>query len=466
MPTPSQLSSVQRLPSSNADDRSLVKRVVAEMFPLMLVGALSLALTTVDAVLLAQKYGDNVVATFGPITYLVLTFGCLINGATLAAKIQIAKLFAGRTNDARFLSAVATSFIFVALCAVFLVVAWFAGANRLIDNMFPPESRAYAAVYLNAYFLTCFVPLAVYECAAKIFLAIKRPLLPVVCSTLACSLNIALDWLFLFPFNLGVDGSAYATALATCAAIALEFAFLRSALKTTPAQAPDDRRRRPRFDNETARFLRKKGGVLALDNLLFYLASLYIYWELNQFYASDAFTIGALAGISAANHLESWVYTLQCAGQETTSTAVAHYSVSSPKRVWRATVYCALLTVALSATLALTLYATRDWALEFFAIPKDAPAYETALVRLNYITSTYWLCGIAGVLAHARRALGNVNLVFGVAIFSALTRIAWTFFIVNYLENRELQHYLLAYPLSWLVAIVLLLFPPRRPNRP
>lgn len=205
--------------------------------------------------------------------------------------------------------------------------------------------------------------------------------------------------------------------------------------------------------------MRNKGGVLALDNFLFYLASLYICWELNRFYASlGAAAVSAVAGISAAIRLEAWVYDLQSAGRETTSTAVAHYSVSAPERVRRAVACCALLTVALSATLAPTLYACRDWALELFAIEKGTTAYETAIVRLNYITSTYWLCGVAGVLAHARRASGKVNFVFGVAIFSTLTRIAWIYVVANCLETSELHHYLLACPASWLAAIVPLFF--------
>lgn len=458
------LETIPNPPNCAPYQRSLVKRVVDEMFPLTFVGVLALALTTVDAVFLAQKFGDDVVvAIFGPIIYLTLTFGCLINGITLGVKIQIARLFAERADALRLRDVVATSFGVVVLCAAFLIAAWFANANWLTANMFPPESRPCAGAYLNAYFLTCFVPLAVYECAAKIFLAVKRPRLPVACAALAFALNVALDWLFVFPLDMGLAGSAYATALATCAAIALELTFLRPLLSVdspaSNAQTSDARRRRPRFDGETARFLQRKGSVLALDNFLFYLATLYIYWELNRFYASlGAAAVSAVAGISAANRLEAWVHNLQGAGQETTSTAVAHYSVSAPNRVRRAIACCAFLTVALSATLALTLYACRDWALELLAIQKGTTAYETAIVRLNYMTSTYWLCGVAGVLAHARRATGKVNFVFVVAIFSALTRIAWIYVVANYLENRELHHYLLAYPASWLAAIVLLFF--------
>lgn len=483
--SPCQLSDATQPPRRAFVDRSLVRRVVGEMAPLTLVNVLALALTTIDSVFLAQKYGHNVDAMFGPTTYIALTFGCLISGATLAVKIRIARLFAAPKDAANLRSAVATSFCVVAVSAAALIALWFAVSNLLISNALPPESRPYANAYLNAYFLACFVPSALYECAAKTLLALKRPRVPLLCAALAGALNVALTWLFLFPLDKGVAYSAYATALATGAAAALAFAFLRSTLASvspsskkrerTPDTRPSSRRltlqsrlprsRRlpfpfPRFDGATARFLLQQGGFLALDNLLFNLATLCLYRELNQFCAtsySDSDFALAAAGISVANRLEAWVHNLQNAGSETTSTAVAHYSVSAPERVRQAVAYCALLTVALSATLALTLYVGRDWALEFYKIKKGTLAYDAAILRLSYMTSTYWLCGVAGVLAHARRATGRSKFVFGVAIVSALSRLAWIYLVSNYWENQELHHYLSAYPVSWLVGIVLLL---------
>jgi len=112
----------------------------------------------------------------------------------------------------------------------------------------------------------------------------------------------------------------------------------------------------------------------------------------------------------------------------------------------------------LSATLALSLYIGRDWALELYEIEKGTRAYETACARLNFMTSTYWLCGVAGVLAHARHATGRARFVFFVSLCSALTRIAWIYVVARFMENCQLELYLAAYPVSWLVGLALLLF--------
>ncbi|MBE6016455.1 MAG: MATE family efflux transporter [Lachnospiraceae bacterium] len=151
--------------------------------------------------------GMSAVTMGGQIITVVLV---LATGLANGAGIYISQLYGARKQDLipRVIGTVLVSFAVLAL--FFTAVILIFGKMILLALNTPKEALEYAIAYLSIYICgTIFV--YIYNAFAAAIRALGRTMPAMVAVIITAVLNIALDFLFVGPFHMGVAGAAIAT---------------------------------------------------------------------------------------------------------------------------------------------------------------------------------------------------------------------------------------------------------------
>ena len=178
-----------------------------------LLGMLSMsAVTAIDGVFVGHGIGSDGIAAINiciPLLMLFTGAGLMVGaGSSVVASIQLSrgKLKAARIN-------VTQALLFVTLAGLapsFLIMAYPSATARLLG------ASAHLTPMVREYLLW-FVPSWVFQIWITVSLFIIRldgaPKLAMMCSLISAVINVVLDWLFIFPFEWGVMGAAFATSI-------------------------------------------------------------------------------------------------------------------------------------------------------------------------------------------------------------------------------------------------------------
>ena len=182
-----------------------------------LFGMLSMsAVTAIDGIFVGQGVGSDGIAAVNisiPLLMLFTGAGLMIGaGCSVVASLQLA---GGKSKAARI--NVTQALLFAGLIAALptgLIVAFPEKIVKLLgasDYLLPMATD----------YLLWFVPSWIFQIWISISLFIIRldgaPKLAMTCSLISAVINIALDWLFIFPFGWGVKGAALATSVSIAA---------------------------------------------------------------------------------------------------------------------------------------------------------------------------------------------------------------------------------------------------------
>lgn len=178
-----------------------------------LFGMLSMAaVTAIDGIFVGQGVGSDGIAAVNisiPLLMLFTGVGLMIGaGCSVVASIQLSKrkYKAARIN-------VTQALLFAAIIAAiptFLVMMYPEKTVKLLGS-----SEFLLPMAID--YLFWFVPSWIFQIWISISLFVIRldgaPKLAMICSLSSAILNIILDWLFIFPFGMGVKGAAVATSI-------------------------------------------------------------------------------------------------------------------------------------------------------------------------------------------------------------------------------------------------------------
>lgn len=182
-----------------------------------LLGMLSMsAVTAIDGIFVGHGVGSDGIAAVNicvPLLMLFTGIGLMVGaGCSVVASIQLSR---GKSKSARLNVTQALLFVtIVALIPSALMMAFPAETARMLgssEHLLP----------MVADYLLWFVPSWVFQIWITVSLFVIRldgaPKLAMLCSLITAVINVALDWLFIFPFGWGVMGAAFATSISIMA---------------------------------------------------------------------------------------------------------------------------------------------------------------------------------------------------------------------------------------------------------
>ena len=165
----------------------------------------------------------------------------------------------------------------------------------------------------------------------------------------------------------------------------------------------------------------------------------------------NSFGSVVIAGSAAASNVEGFVYMAMNAFHQTAITfAGQNYGARDIGRVKRVMGLC-LLYVTITGLLL-------GQAVVFFATPllhiysQDMAVIVAGIVRMKYVCSLYFLCGVMDVLVGILRGMGRAVMPMIVSILGACgLRLVWIATVFVHIRKPEILY--LSYPVSWTITL-------------
>lgn len=181
--------------------------------PTLVGNLLHQAYSITDSVVVGQYLGQTALAAVGCTAPIVMLLAALMIGINVGMGILISQHF-GRRDYAGIRRALVNSLYLGLLISVVLIVMGLLLAEPILRWMGTPEAPLRdAAAYLRINFITTICPLF-YYLFSSVFRGMGDSRTALYCLVVAALGNVGLDILFVAVFHWGVEGSAWATALA------------------------------------------------------------------------------------------------------------------------------------------------------------------------------------------------------------------------------------------------------------
>ena len=189
------------------------EKILLFTIPMLLGNIAQQLYNTVDSVVVGKYVGDNALAAVGsagPILNLLIV---LFVGISMGASIMVAQYFGAR--DRKGLShTIGNCIVLTIIASVFVMVVGTLAARPLLELLNTPESIIdWCTSYLRILFIGA-AGLAFYNILSGVLRGLGDSVSALIYLVAASILNIVLDLVFVAKLGLGVDGVAYATAIA------------------------------------------------------------------------------------------------------------------------------------------------------------------------------------------------------------------------------------------------------------
>ncbi len=250
-----------------------------------------------DSLVAGKFIGENALAAVGNSYEITLIFIAFAFGCNMGCSVIVSQLFGARQYG-KLKTAVSTVCIFSAVLCVLLMLAGMIGGGPLLRLIRTPETvLADSNLYLDIYIWG--LPFVFfYNIATGIFSALGDSRTPFCFLAVSSTSNIAVDILFVWAFDMGVAGVAWATFL--CQGMSCMFAVFAVWKRLAGIQTKEPS---PLFD----RVLLQKIAAVAIPSILqqsfISVGNILIQGVINGFGTS------VMAGYSAAVKLNNMVIT-------------------------------------------------------------------------------------------------------------------------------------------------------------
>lgn len=421
---------------------SILKKMLMFAVPLMFSSILQLLFNAADIVVVGRFAGDNSLAAVGSTSSLINLLVNLFVGLSVGANVLIAHYYGAKEMD-DLKKAVHTVITISLISGLIMTVVGVVCARQFLIWMDTPDKVLdLATTYLKIYFMGM-VANMVYNFGAAILRAVgdtKRPLYYLV---VAGVVNVVLNLIFVIKFDMDVAGVALATVISQCISAIL---VIRCLIKETGGIHLDLRCLCIHKGNLIK--ILQVGVPAGFQGMLFSLSNVVIQSAVNGFGET------VVAGNSAAANIEGFVYVAmnafhQAAISFTSQNVGAGRYDRINKILYIAQIYVFMVGLGLS-TLVIILGEP------LLGLYTNSPAVvDAGLIRLKYIVSLYFLCGMMDTMVGSLRGLGYAIMPMIVSLIGACgLRLIWIATVFQMPEFHSIEMIYITYPVSWFLTFM------------
>lgn len=187
-----------------------LKLIISLSLPLILSAVLQQLYNTVDSYIVGNFVGEAALAAVGlsfPIMFLI---NSIMIGMSMGVSVIVSQYFgAGEYEELK--KTIATAIMFLAATTIVISVVGYNVADGILGLMnTPAEVMPHASGYLKVIFVGTIFTL-LYNLYSGILRAVGDTKSPLIFLSIAASLNVVLDLLFVVGFHMGTRGAAIAT---------------------------------------------------------------------------------------------------------------------------------------------------------------------------------------------------------------------------------------------------------------
>jgi len=280
----------------------------------------------------------------------------------------------------------------------------------------------------------------IYNFGAAILRAVGDTRRPLYFLLFAGVFNVGCDVLFIVAFDWGVAGAAAATVIAQLISATLIVMCLTRMDGVCHLNLENVHFYRDKFFR-----IMQVGLPAGLQSVIFNISNVLIQSSINSFGAI------AVAGNTAANNIEGFVYTsMNSLYQTSLSFTSQNLGAKNDKRIDRVLFYCMGLVIVIGLVLGNGAHLLGEHLLGIYS--SDPEVIQFGMMRLSVVSVTYFLCGMMDVVAGSVRGLGYSILPMLVSFVGAcLFRIIWIFTIFQW--QHTLFNLYISYPISWTLTV-------------
>ncbi|WP_144460600.1 MATE family efflux transporter [Siminovitchia fortis] len=385
------------------------RQLLAFSLPILVTNLLQTSYQFIDSLWVGNLLGANVlgaVSVSSTVIFTVLSFIIGVNNATLTVLSQLK----GKDDEAKLRSFVNAFVVILSGMAIALGVAGFIFAKNILQFLGTPSSMIAEAVsYLQINFLGILF-LFGYNFISTVFRALGNSKTPIRFVLIAVILNAVLDPIFIYVFDWGIEGAAYATIVAQGAAFVYGL-FVSIRFKQIPFSIPKLPKR------EEASIILMQGIPSGLQMTVI-SAGLAAIMSVVTSFGPDA-----VAGFGAAQRLDSIIMLpAHALGTAVNSMAGQNIAIKQWDRVRQITVYALFLNLAAMLLAAVIIFIFARWGIRMFVSDEGAVAFGTEYVKI--IAFFYPFLGLNFVWNGVVRASG--------AMFQVLMLNIISFWVLRY----------------------------------
>ena len=419
----------------------LAGKLLLFALPLMLSSLLQLLFNAADVVVVGRYAGKEALAAVGSNGSLINLLVNLFIGFSVGANVVVARdLGAGREEDVG--KSVHTSVTLSLISGVVLMAAGTILARQLLVwTASPAEVIGLATVYLRIYF--CGMPAnMLYNFGAAILRAPGDTRRPLYFLAIAGVTNVALNLLFVIVLEMSVAGVALATIISQYISALL---VLQCLIRDKGALRLD--LKKLGLDKRVIIRICQVGLPAGFQGIVFSLSNVVIQSSINSFNST-----AIVAGSSTSSNIEGFVYTGMNAIYQTCLTFTSqNYGAGKCRRVDRTLLLCLGYVTAIGLALGNLAVFLGPQLASIYA-PGEPEVVAQAVLRLQYVCSLYFLCGIMDTMVGVLRGLGYSVVPMVVSMVGAcVTRLVWVATIFQVYRSPEVLY--LSYPVSWTITL-------------
>ena len=427
----------------------LLGKILKFSLPLMATGILQTLYNAADMIVVG-RFSDNgsfAMGAVGSCGSLINLMVNLFTGSSVGAGICVAQAVgAGREEDVK--HTVHTSALTGLICGIFVGILGFLLSEPILLLMGTPKDILVEAVpYMQAYFVGM-PAMLVYNFLAAALRSSGDTKRPLIFLSIAGLINVVFNIIMVAVFGMGAVGvgidttvSQYASALMIVIYMCRYRGICRLSIKEFKIHKP------------CLLAIIRNGLPAGLQGVVFSLSNVIVQSSINS--------IGpeVVTGNSAAANIEGFIYIAMNSLYQTAITFVGQNigagKIERVKKIALVTVAVVTVTGGVLAALCLLF---KEQLLLIYVHETDkvveALVINAGLKRMDFICTTYLVCGVMEVLCGVVRGMGRSLLPTLVSIFgSCLLRIAWVYMVCPFApDSIELLY--IAYPVTWIITSV------------
>ncbi len=435
----------KKLSTQEITEGPLIRPIIRYTIPIILSSVLQLLFNAADLVVVGQFGSENSVGAVGATSSLT---GLMVNfflGLSVGAGVVVAHGI-GAHDDEKVRQTVHTSIPLAVVCGAILTLAGVLFSGKMLEWMgTPQENLPLATLYMRIYFGGMIFNLLL-NFGSSILRAAGDSSGPMKYLTVGGVVNVVLNLVFVICFKMDVAGVALATVISQGISA---FLILRALMKRTDACRL--RLRELGIHRKPMKRILAIGVPSGLQSSLFAISNLLL--------QSSMFSFGAVAlkGVSAASNIESFVYVLMHAFNQTMVNFTGQNAGARKyRRIAKLYFTCLWMMLVSSLLLCGVLYLFGEQLLSIY-IPGDKAAIEFGMQRMAMVGMIYFLCGMMEIATGGARGLGISFSTMLVTVFGVCgVRIAWIYTV--FAANRTLPTLYASYSVSWILTYVVVSF--------
>ena len=428
----------------NMTEGPLFGKIIMFALPLMLSGILQLLYNAADIVVVGRfaANGQTALAAVGSTGALTNLIVNLFIGLSVGTSVSVSHAL-GAKNDDDVYKLVHTSILTSLIGGVIVSVIGITLARPLLLLMDTPESViGFSALYMRIIFLGMPAQM-LYNYGAAILRAkgdTKRPLFILAVTGLV---NVAMNLILVIGLHLDVAGVAIATITAQYLSAIFSTVFL---IRDRGACHLD--LRKLHIDRRSFMRLLRIGIPAGIQGMAFSISNVLIQSSVNSFGEI------AMAGNTAGSNLDGFIYiALNSLYHAALTFTGQNVGAKKWSRLNRVMLNCGAIVLSLGLVMGFGIYLLGEPLLAIYA-PGEPDVIAWGMIRLKYLATTYFLCGLMEVACGMLRGIGQsfTSMIISLTGTCAL-RVIWIYTI--FALNPTMETLYLSYPVTWLITLVI-----------